>query len=69
MNYGIGPIKKSRGKKGLIKATSHDRTKNECWLVAFIMIVSVHCVTEEMLGDKKRDDYISVVVPLPRVKS
>ena len=56
MNYGIGPTKKSRGKKGLIKATSHDRTKNECWLVAFIMIVSVHEATGEMLKHKKRDD-------------
>ena len=56
MNYGIGLIKKSRGKKGLIKATSHDRTRYECWLVAFIMIVSVHEVTADKTLDKKRDD-------------
>jgi len=40
--------KKVKGKKGLIKATSHaQQMRNECWLVAFIMIIDRYGDTAE----------------------
>ena len=67
MNYDIGLIKKSRG-KGVDKSDEPCVANEERMLARrFYYDYSAHCVTEEMLGDKKRDDYISVVVPLPKL--